>query len=218
MALFAVIDVETTGLAAAQGDRVVELAVIVLDDRFRVLRMLDSLVHPQRSIPGRVSQLHGISDCDVREAPTFAELLPMLMECLDGVTHMVAHNIEFDLGFLRSEMKQCGLRMPRSFAQVCTMQLARQHGVARDAKLSTVAAALRIPTVANVHRAIVDAGITARILSLLHESENGKASGPIRWVPHHVMAEHRPALPRKAPAIPLQALSQFGLSIADNAD
>lgn len=62
MTLFAVIDVETTGLSAAQGDRVVEFAAVILDEQFRVVRMFDSLVHPQRSIPPHVTQIHGISN------------------------------------------------------------------------------------------------------------------------------------------------------------
>lgn len=62
VSLFAVLDVETTGLSSAQGDRVVEIAVVVLDEHFQVVRMFDSLVHPQRSIPSHVTQIHGISN------------------------------------------------------------------------------------------------------------------------------------------------------------
>jgi len=92
VAVFAVFDVETTGLSAAQGDRVVEIAAVILDDQFRVLRIFDSLVHPDRTIPNLVSQIHGISDSDVRYAPKFADLIPELMDCFAGVTHLVAHN------------------------------------------------------------------------------------------------------------------------------
>jgi DNA polymerase III epsilon subunit family exonuclease len=109
VALFAVLDVETTGLSPAQGDRVVEIAVVILDEQFRVVHMFDSLVNPQRSIPPHVTQIHGISNQAVRSAPTFADLLPDLMGCLSETTHLVAHNISFDLGFLRSELSECGI-------------------------------------------------------------------------------------------------------------
>ena len=168
MTLFAVIDVETTGLSAAQGDRVVEFAAVILDEQFRVVRMFDSLVHPQRSIPPHVTQIHGISNHAVRTAPTFADLLPNLMDCFCGITHLVAHNISFDLGFLQAELLACGVPMPMSFGRLCTMQMARRKRTAQNAKLTTVAAALGIPTMAQAHRAIVDAGITARVFSLLH--------------------------------------------------
>jgi DNA polymerase III epsilon subunit-like protein len=77
--------------------------------------MLDSLVHPQRSIPSQVTRIHGISNQAIREAPTFADLLPELIDCFSGVTHLVAHNISFDIGFLRAELSGCGVEMPHSF-------------------------------------------------------------------------------------------------------
>ncbi len=216
VSLFAVLDVETTGLSAAQGDRVVEIAVVILDEQFRVVRMFDSLVHPQRSIPSHVTQIHGISNHAVRTAPTFADLLPDLMNCLSGVTHLVAHNISFDLGFLQSELSECGAQMPRSFGRLCTMQMARRKRVARDAKLSTVASALRIPTIANAHRAIVDAGVTARVLSLLHEVDTSVTHNPIYWSNLQSSSGCHRQFPRHNPPISKQTLAHFGLTIASS--
>ncbi len=217
MSLFAVFDVETTGLSSAQGDRVVEIAIVVLDDQFRVVRMLDSLVHPQRSIPSQVTRIHGISNEAIREAPTFADLLPELIDCFSGVTHLVAHNISFDLGFLRAELSECGVEMPHSFGRLCTMQLARQKRVAQNAKLATVVSALRIPMISNAHRAIVDAGATARVLSLLLEEDASVSHSPIRWPMHQTLSGCPRQLPRDNPPITLQSLTSFGLAIASNA-
>lgn len=216
MSLFAVLDVETTGLSPAQGDRVVEIAVVVLDEQFQVVRMFDSLVHPQRSIPSHVTQIHGISNQAIRNAPTFADLLPNLLDCFSGATHLVAHNISFDLGFLQSELLACGVQMPRSFDRLCTMQMARRKRVARDAKLSTVASALRIPTIANAHRAIVDAGITARVLSLLHQVDTSVTHSPINWANLQSSSGCHRQFPRHNPPISKQTLAHFGLTIASN--
>lgn len=214
MPLFAVLDVETTGLSAAQGDRVVELAIVVLDEQFRVVRMFDSLVHPQRSIPSHVTQIHGISNHAVQTAPTFAELLPDLMACIAGTTHLVAHNISFDLGFIKAEFEACGVPMPKSFGSLCTMRIARKKRVARDAKLSTVSSALRIPTIANAHRAIVDAAVTARVLSLLHEDDTSVTHRPILWPDLAPTADRHRQFPRENPPISKQTLAHFGLKIA----
>lgn len=214
MPLFAVLDVETTGLSVAQGDRVVELAVVILDEQFRVVRMFDSLVHPQRSIPSYVTRIHGISNQAVRAAPTFAELLPDLMTCFAGTTHLVAHNISFDLGFMKAEFDACGAQMPKSYGRLCTMKIARTKQVARDAKLSTVASALRIPTIANAHRAIVDAAVTARVLSLLHEDDTSVTHSPIRWPDLAPTADSHRQFPRENPPISKQTLAHFGLKIA----
>ena len=217
MALFAVIDVETTGLSAAQGDKVVEIAVVILDEQFRVVRMFDSLVNPQRSIPSHVTQIHGISNQAVRVAPTFADLLPDLMDCFCETTHLVAHNISFDVGFLQAELLECGVQMPTAFGRLCTMQIARRKRVARDAKLSTVAAALRIPTIANAHRAIVDAGITARVLSLLHQDNTSVTPDAIRWPNLQPSSGRHQQFPRHNPTISKQTLAHFGLTIASQA-
>ena len=214
MSLFAVLDVETTGLSAAVGDRVVELAVVILDEQFRVVRMFDSLVHPQRSIPTCVTQIHGISNRDVQAAPTFAELLPDLMDCLSGATHLVAHNISFDLGFLKAEFSACGVSMPASFGRLCTMKIARRKKVAHNAKLSSVASALRIPTIANAHRAIVDAAVTAKVLSLLHEDDACAMHKPIAWSSLLPTTDCHRQFPRGNPQISKQTLGHFGLQIA----
>lgn len=213
MTRFAVLDVETTGLSANQGDRVVEIAIIVLDDNFRVVRMLDSLVHPCRRIPPYVASIHGISDAAVQHAPTFTELIPELLDCVSDVTHLVAHNASFDLGFLRSEFSVSGLMMPTTMQKICTMQLARRQRVARDAKLGTVAQALQIPTIANAHRAVIDAGVTARILSLLHNSEADQVTSPISWPKPDAELVRSPQYPRPTQPVSLQSLIKFGLTL-----
>lgn len=215
MTVFAVFDVETTGLSAAQGDRVVELAVVVMDQRFRVIRLFDSLIRPQRRIPSMVTQVHGISDSHVEQAPTFAEVLPELITCLTGVTHLVAHNATFDLGFLKAELEHCRLALPTSFQKICTMQMARKKAVAPSARLASVAAALRIPPVPNTHRAIVDASITARVLSLLHPPDGASQDSPIAW-PSVSSTSSRGQRPRDSRSVSLRRLTQLGLNVQDS--
>ena len=213
MTRFAVLDFETTGLSPDRGDRVVEIAIIVLDENFRVVRMLDSLVHPCRRIPPYVASIHGISDSAVLHAPTFTQLIPELLDCVADATHLVAHNISFDLGFLRSEFAVSGLTMPRTLQKICTMQLARRHRVARDAKLGTVARALRIPSIANAHRAIIDAGVTARVLSLLHTPDTENVISPIAWPQPDTELVRIPSFPRPMQPVSLQSLTKFGLKL-----
>jgi DNA polymerase-3 subunit epsilon len=210
---FAVLDVETTGLSPDRGDRVVEIAIIVLDENFRVVRMLDSLVHPCRRIPQHVASIHGISDLAVQEAPTFTQLIPELLDCFSGVTHLVAHNISFDLSFLRSEFSVSGLQIPRILQKICTMQLARRYRVAHNAKLATVARALRIPTIANAHRAVIDAGVTARVLSLLHTPEPDNSTTAISWPRLDAELVRVPQYPRPMQQVSLQSLTKFGLQL-----
>ena len=79
----------------------------------------------------------------------------MFPESLDSIP---AADISFDLGFQGAELANCGLQMPQTFGRLCTMHMARRKSVASNARLATIASALRIPALANAHRAIVDAG------------------------------------------------------------
>jgi DNA polymerase-3 subunit epsilon len=104
----AFIDVETTG-REPQTDRVVELAVVrgvagEIQDR------RSWLVNPGCPIPAETTAVHGIKDEDVADKPTFAAVLPEIVEALTGALPG-AYNAEFDRGFLLAEVERLGERI-----------------------------------------------------------------------------------------------------------
>ena len=120
---FAVVDVETTGSRAGGGDRVTEVAVVVLQGA-RCEVVLNALVNPGRPIPAAVSMVTGITDAMVRAAPGFAELAEPLLAALAGRV-FVAHNARFDWAFLAAELRRArdlALDGPR----LCTVRLSRR--------------------------------------------------------------------------------------------
>ena len=97
---FAVVDVETTGFVAER-ERIVEVAVVVLDEQGERLEEFCTLVDPGRG--AGPTHVHGITDEMVAGAPTYAEVLPYVASLLSGRV-VVGHNIDrFDLSFLRAE-------------------------------------------------------------------------------------------------------------------
>lgn len=118
----AVIDMETTGLSATTGARIVELAIVRVDPGRAPRVVLDTLVDPQG--PMRCTDIHGISDDDVIGAPTFADLVPDVVGAMEGAL-VAAFNASFDLGFFRAEATATsaarGLRAPPP--HVCLMWL-----------------------------------------------------------------------------------------------
>ena len=92
----AFIDTETTGIDP-DADAIVEIAIV----RYRngVPDVFHSLVNPGFPIPPTASAVHHITDDDVRDAPTMAELTPRIRELLDGA-HRSAHNAGFDALFV----------------------------------------------------------------------------------------------------------------------
>lgn len=99
-----VVDIETTGLSPGM-DRVVEVCIIRINPGEAPELVLDTLVNPERPMAG--TEVHGIYDRDVRDAPTFSAIASdILAACDDGV--LFSYNVYFDLRFLRFELARCG--------------------------------------------------------------------------------------------------------------
>ena len=120
---FAVVDVETTGGRSGARDRVMEVAVVVVQGS-RTELVLDSLVNPGRPVPRMATALTGISTAMARRAPAFDELADQVLAALAGRV-FVAHNARFDWGFLGKELKR-SRDVVLSGPRLCTVRLARR--------------------------------------------------------------------------------------------
>lgn len=97
---FVVFDTETTGLDSAKDDVVQIAGVRILRSEILVGDEFDALVNPGRRIPPSSTDIHGITDAMVAEAPPFTEVARDFAEYVDD-TILVAHNAQFDVGFLK---------------------------------------------------------------------------------------------------------------------
>jgi len=162
-ATFVVTDTETTG-TKAETNRVIEIGAVKVKDG-AVVDRFQRLVNPQRSIPGRITKLTGITTGMVFDAPTIEEALPAYLEFL-GEGLLTAHNLSFDKGFLDAELERIG-REPLSNDTLCTVRLARRLLPGLDSKgLSRLVQFYDID-VDGRHRALGDAEATARVLERL---------------------------------------------------
>jgi DNA polymerase-3 subunit epsilon len=161
---FAVVDIETTGLAPTR-NRIIEVgALIVQGDATR--GTFAELVNPGRKIPDFIARFTGIGSEMVIRAPTAEKVLPDLLVFL-GRRPVVGHNISFDLGFLGYEAQRLGGNLFFPTEGIDTILLARRFlpGV-RRVKLDVLAARLGV-LAHERHRALGDAQTTADILRLL---------------------------------------------------
>ncbi len=154
---FAVVDVETTGLDPSV-DGVVEVACLRVEAGVVVERVV-SLVNPGREIPYRASDVHGIYDEDVCDAPTLGQLSSALRAATRDAT-VVAHNARFDLGFLP---------FLASRPVICTMRLAMHVLDAPTYRNEALRAhfGIAMPPGHAAHRAGADAAVTAAVLARL---------------------------------------------------
>jgi DNA polymerase-3 subunit epsilon len=195
---FAVIDVETTGLAPGR-HRVIEVAAVIVRGH-EIGAQFRSLINPGRRIPQFITSFTGISEAMTRRAPSAEIVLPKLAAFLAG-RPVVGHNVGFDLGFLAYEAERCQLATNFPDEGVDTIALARRYLTGmRRARLDRLAAALHLP-VGTRHRALPDAMLTAQIFALLlaRAREEGCVTLEDLWRAQNGVAPQRSSLPPARP-------------------
>jgi DNA polymerase-3 subunit epsilon len=176
---YAVIDLETTGLSP-RSDRVVEVAIARVDASGRVEDEFATLINPQGRDVGPTF-IHGISNEQVKRAPTFAEVAPELLERMAGAV-VVAHNATFEEGFLATEFRRAGTSVA-SMPALCTLWLGRQTFSTPNHKLATLARAGGVALV-DKHAALGDVRAVAALLPQMTAKLSTPllyASQPLLW-------------------------------------
>ncbi|MEP6796230.1 MAG: exonuclease domain-containing protein, partial [Saprospiraceae bacterium] len=164
----AIVDIETTG-GLVKRDKITEIA-IVLHDGHKVIDQYQTLINPERSIPPYISNMTGITDAMVADAPLFCEVAKEIVLRTEGAV-FVAHNARFDYGFLREEFSRLGYAYTRK--QLCTVRLSRK--LLPELKSHSLDSLIRHYAlhVDNRHRALDDALATAEVfkrMTGMHES------------------------------------------------
>ena len=163
--MYAIVDIETTGGYAAN-NAITEVA-IVLHDGNRELKRYETLVRPGMTIPRYVQALTGITDEMVEDAPYFEEVAPFIYEWLKDAI-FVAHNVNFDYSFLKSQLKACGFEL--DCKKLCTVRLSRKtFPGAPSYSLGRICQYLGI-TIPNRHRAGGDADATVWLFESILKS------------------------------------------------
>ncbi len=155
---YVVFDIETTGLSNLTC-KIIEIGAVRVENG-RITDRFSTFVNPQVPIPYRIEQLTSINDSMVINAPTITEVLPAFLQFCEGAV-MVAHNADFDMGFIIKACEEEGLS--RKFTWVDTVAMAQLllPSLSRF-KLDTVAKAVGV-SLEHHHRAVDDAYCTAEI-------------------------------------------------------
>jgi len=125
----AIFDTETTGLYPG-GDRIIEIAIVRAEPGCDARVVLDTLVNPKR--PVSATEIHGITDSDVADAPTFGDVAPSIVDALRG-SIFASYNVYFDSRFVREELGREGMR---TFPpHLCLMYMRPMLGLGRKCSL-----------------------------------------------------------------------------------
>lgn len=156
--LFAVLDVEATGLDV-NNDKVVSIAISVVDAEGNQYTEWSTLVNP--GIPMGATEFHQLTDDDVKDAPTFAQVAEKFASMVEGKI-VTAHNVGYDVGILRNECGRVNQEV-KPTSVLCTLDLARRHLGLDENTLGYLAQHYGVVQT-KAHDALDDTRVLARIL------------------------------------------------------
>ena len=162
MSQYAIVDIETTGLSPST-EKITEIAILIHDGT-KVVETFSTLINPEMKIPYRITQMTGINNRMVEDAPKFYEVAKKIVEITEDRI-IVGHNVRFDYGFIRSEYKSLGYEYQRQTLD--TIKLCRKLIPGQPSYgLGNLCKSLKIDNHAR-HRAEGDALATTRLFELL---------------------------------------------------
>jgi DNA polymerase-3 subunit epsilon len=176
--MYAIIDIETTG-GSARFEKITEIAIYLFNGE-KITGEFVSLVNPERNIPYFITNLTGITNEMVENAPPFFEIAKTIVELTEGRT-FVAHNARFDYSFIRQEFKSLGFNFKKSILDTVSLSRKLFPGY-RSYSLGNICRELNI-TITDRHRAAGDALATVKLFEILLEKDrevNGSRSNLIR--------------------------------------
>ena len=166
---YVVFDLETTGFSS-EHDKIIEIGAVKYKERKRI-DSFSCFINPEIPIPFRIEKLTGINDSMVIDAETIEQVLPRFIDFCEGAV-LVAHNADFDSGFIKEKAKQV-MGVDKEYTVVDTVALARVLLPQLNRyKLDTVAKAVGV-SLENHHRAVDDAdccaGIFMKFIDMMEE-------------------------------------------------
>ena len=164
---YIVLDIETTGLSF-RTEKITEIGAVKVKAG-EIVDTFECFVNPQIPIPQKIVEITHITDEMVKDAETIEKVMPKFLEFI-GDLKLVAHNADFDVGFLKYNAESLGLKMDNEY--IDSLKLSRQlYPEFKKHKLGMIADKLGI-TVENAHRALDDVKTLVQVFLKMLEKVN----------------------------------------------
>ncbi|MBQ8545827.1 MAG: PolC-type DNA polymerase III [Clostridia bacterium] len=166
---FCVFDLETTGLSNIN-DKITEIGAVILKNG-EIIERYNTFVNPERTIPERIVELTGITDEMVKDARKIDEVLPEFLKFVGNRT-LVAHNANFDVGFIRRACNDAGIDFKCTYLDTVALSKFINPELKKH-KLNSLADYFNLGEF-NHHRACDDAEMLANVLECMLEKLRGE--------------------------------------------
>jgi len=158
-----VFDTETTGIDPRSGDRMVEIGCIELVNRVPTGRTFHAYFNPDCAMPLEAERIHGLTDAFLADKRRFHEHALELIDFLEDCP-LVAHNAQFDFGFLNHEFGLCGHPAVDHGRMIDTLVLARRRHPGAKHSLDALCSRYGVDRSHRVrHGALLDAELLAQV-------------------------------------------------------
>lgn len=170
-----VLDTETTGMEPSEGDKLVEIGCIELENHLPTGRVLHLYLNPEREVPAGAVAVHGLTYDFLKDKPVFAEVVGEFLDFIGDDSKLVIHNAEFDMKFLNWELKTLGFPSLDARRAIDTVKIARQKFPGSPANLDALCRRFNIDnTNRTLHGALLDSELLAEVyLELLGGRQRG---------------------------------------------
>jgi DNA polymerase-3 subunit epsilon len=160
---FVIFDLETTGLYPDQGDEIIEVGAVTVENFEITDRQFHRMVNPGKPIPPSSTAIHGIKDADVASAPRIETVLPEFLT-FTGNRIWVAQNARFDLCFVAAKLKQMQIPLKQTVV-IDTIGISKMlFPYEQYHNLDVIMNRLAIARTGERHRSIDDSKYTAQVL------------------------------------------------------
>ena len=184
-----ILDTETTGLSAENGDRIIEIGCVELLHRKLSGDNKHFYLNPERDSHEDALKVHGISNEFLRDKPKFAQIADELLDYLSGA-EIIIHNAAFDVGFLNKELERIGKGPITEWVSSVTdtLQMAKEMFPGKRNSLDALCDRLEVDNSGRtLHGALLDAELLADVYinmtrgqdALLMDAGDGGEAGEV---------------------------------------
>ena len=158
-----VLDTETTGLDHENGDKIVEVGIVELNNYLSTGKYLHYYLNPERKSDPKAEKIHGLSTEFLSDKPKFVDIADKLIDFI-GDSKIIIHNAPFDLGFLNAELTKCDMRELKEEQVIDTLIVARKKYPGQSVSLDALCRRFNIDLInREKHGALLDAKLLSQV-------------------------------------------------------
>lgn len=175
-----VFDTETTGMDPANGDKLVEIGCVELENHIPTGRTYHQYINPECEVAPEAVAVHGLTNERLKNEPTFGEIVGDFIDFIGTDSKLIAHNAPFDVKFINAEFKTYGFPALDPKRIIDTLVMARRKYPGSPASLDALCRRYNIDnTSRTLHGALLDSELLAEVyLELLGGRQRGLGIEP----------------------------------------